>query len=206
VNGQRLEADKTLDPDVAMLPVEVNWYAAAAYCNWLSEQEGLPLCYPQAKASDFRTGMKLHHDYLNRKGYRLPTEAEWEYACRSETRTSYCYGEGTELLRDYATYSGSETLSVGSLKPNDFGLFDMHGNLWEWCQDPSKAYPVIEADGKPIDDVEDVSSVGNDAEGRVLRGGSFNNGARFLRSAYRYAFPPDTRFNGLGFRVARTYN
>lgn len=113
------------------------WYMAVEYCNWLSEQEGLPRqewCYE---------GVKLAKDYLKRTGYRLPTEAEWEYACRAGAVTARSYGEADDLLGNYGWFlenAKDRSWPVGSRKPNDWGLFDMHGNIWNWCQNPFKAY------------------------------------------------------------------
>ena len=118
-----------------------DWYTAAHYCNWLSEQEGLPKdqwCYLPNEAGAYAEGMTIPADVLERTGYRLPTEAEWEYACRSGAITSRYYGHSLDLLEAYARYqanSKEHAWRCGSLFPNDLGLFDMLGNMDEWCQD-----------------------------------------------------------------------
>ncbi len=180
---------------------EVSWYDAAAYCNWLSGQEEIPKgewCYLPNKEAKFADGMKAAPDYLLRTGYRLPTEAEWEYACRAGAETGYSSGEPADLLSKYAWFNANslgKSRPVGSLKPNDLGLFDMHGNVWEWCQD---AYEAQEGgDGKGIEDIRDANR-------RVLRGGSFDYPASYVRSALRYNDVPTNRYGGNGFRPART--
>jgi formylglycine-generating enzyme required for sulfatase activity len=205
----------------------VLWYDAAAYCNWLSEQEGIPdtqWCYEPKKGKDVRDwsakaygdGMRLAPDYLHRAGYRLPSEAEWEYACRAGAVTSRYYGETEELLGKYAWYTknsqnrgmlpgpaGGFGVAGGRLKPNDFGLFDMLGNALEWCQDSMAYYPTA-AEGKAVEDVEDTKDI-TDKLNRVLRGGSFFSQPRNVRSADRNWNVPTTRFTGVGFRPARTF-
>ena len=120
------------------------WYIAADYCNWLSEQEGLPKdqwCYLPAEGGAYDEGMTIPADVLERTGYRLPTEAEWEYACRSGTVTSRYYGHSIDLLDAYARYqanSKEHAWPCGSLLPNDLGLFDMLGNVFEWVQDSTR--------------------------------------------------------------------
>jgi formylglycine-generating enzyme required for sulfatase activity len=135
----------------------------------------------------------------------LPTEAEWEYACRAESVTSWYYGESEELIGKYAWYaqnSGDRGWPVGKKKPNDFGLFEMHGNVWNWCQDRYKDHPRGAGD-RVFNDNEDGLEI-NPEEGRILRAGSFRNVARSARSSNRNFFVPTLRFNLVGFRVART--
>ena len=151
--------------------------------------------------------MKPVSDFLNRSGYRLPTEAEWEYACRAGAVTSRYYGQSEELLAKYGWYqpnSGNRSWPVGSLKPNDLGLFDMHGEVYTWCQDPYMRYDLGQG-GKATEDAGDNSPL-NDKISRVLRCGGFLSRSRLLRSAVRARLQPGSRLNHFnGFRPARTY-
>jgi formylglycine-generating enzyme required for sulfatase activity len=131
-------------------------------------------------------------------GYRLPTEAEWEYACRAGTATRFSYGDdpGYALLGDYAWWqgnSGNQTHAVGTRRPNPWGLYDMHGNVWEWCLDWYGGYP-----GGTVSDP--VGAAGGSY--RVRRGGGWVNDPRYCRSADRYRLGPGYRRNYLGFRAA----
>jgi formylglycine-generating enzyme required for sulfatase activity len=181
----------------------LTWYDAVAYCNWLSEKEGLDRqqwCYEPNRDGKYAEGMRFAPDYLKRVGYRLPTEAEWEYCCRAGALTSRYYGETDELLDNYAWYlqnSANHLQPVGVLKPNDLGLFDMLGNALEWCQSKSAAYH----DAVDLEELVDV----NDKTTRVLRGGSFFTQGLTVRSADRYMYVPTVRPTNVGFRPARTY-
>jgi formylglycine-generating enzyme required for sulfatase activity len=131
--------------------------------------------------------------------YRLPTEAEWEYACRALTSTRFSYGEDLEAqaLTDYAWYFGnrgpaSGTQSVGQKLPNPWGLYDMHGNVFEWCQDWYAQYPG----GRIVDPRGPASS-----QYRVFRGGGWSFNTQYCRSAHRSFFFPSTVGDALGFRV-----
>jgi len=129
--------------------------------------------------------------------YRLPTEAEWEYAARAGTTTAYSFGNDKSQLSQYAWYadtSGSQTHPVGKLKPNAWGLYDMHGNVWEWVQDWYGPYPA----GAAVDPAGPSSG-----SHRVLRGGGWDNDAGTCRSASRYRWPPGSRYGHLGFRLLR---
>jgi formylglycine-generating enzyme required for sulfatase activity len=194
-------------------PILVTWYEAAQYCQWLSEKEGLPereWCYPSVaeieKAKGGVTSLRMPADYLRRKGYRLPTEAEWEFACRAGAITSRYYGDSLDLLPDYAWYGKNaedRTWPVGQKKPNDLGLFDMHGNVWNWCQESAWFYkPGVK--GMPAEDVEDLRDL-TDRLARVVRGGSYSNQPPSVRCAQRNFNRPSSRLNDFGLRPARTY-
>ena len=159
----------------AQNPVEsVSWEDAVEFCRKLS-------ALPEEKAAGHV--------------YRLPREAEWEYACRAGTTTAYSFGDDENQLGVYAWYnknSGKTTHPVGQGKPNAWGLYDMHGNVWEWCQDWYDDLPSGNATGP---------STGS---GRVLRGGSWYDDSGDCRSADRLKLTPDIRFNFLGFRVLRS--
>jgi hypothetical protein len=184
----------------------VTWYEAAAYCNWLSKEEGIAedqWCYETNAKGQV---VKLKENYLSLTGYRLPTEAEMEYATRAGAVTSRCYRETEELLPRYGWYfknSGERTWPVGSKKPNDLGLFDVHGNVYSWCQERYKPYPEGKKDN-PAEDIEDIVNI-NTQDIPVLRGGSFLNHASYVRCAYRNRYVPANRNLYVGFRPARTF-
>jgi hypothetical protein len=185
----------------------VIWYDAAAYCNWLSNKEGIPheqWVYPD----EIKPGMAMPADYLHRTGYRLPTEAEWEYAARAGTSISHFFGEGVALLDRYAWFmadSENHGWPVGTTKPNQFGLFDMYGNAWEWVQDRYLQYSS--EPGKTfLDDEDRELTVTNDAK-RIRRGGSWSYDKETMRSAHRGApngYQLNNRMDSVGFRIART--
>jgi formylglycine-generating enzyme required for sulfatase activity len=187
----------------------VTWYDAAAYCNWLSAQEGIPpdqWCYEPNSEGKFAGGMKMAANYLKRTGYRLPTEAEWEYSCRAGAVTRYYFGDSEELLPKYVWWknnSQSKSLPVGILKPNDLGLFDMLGNNWEWCQNLYEPYGAG-ADGKAVEDLEEIVDITN-RDSLVLRGGDFNGSTSLVRSAERSGHvPADQYVYDWSFRPARS--
>ena len=182
--------ERDLDPEPNGLngddsPVEqVSWEEAVEFCQRLSKQTG--------------------------KEYRLPTEAEWEYACRAGTTTLFHFGETiTKELANYhasVTYANElsgedrgETTPVGEFLPNAFGLYDMHGNVWEWCQDDWHD----NYEGAPINCMAWVSGAKNR---KVIRGGSWNGFPGLCRSAYRYYFNRGARLNHVGFRVVCAYS
>jgi formylglycine-generating enzyme required for sulfatase activity len=162
-------------------PVEkVSWYDAMQYCAQRTQQEQLAAKLPEGCA------------------YRLPTEAEWEYACRAGTTTRYCYGDdkGEFRLGEYAWFvrnGNSMTHPVGSLKPNAWGLYDMHGNVWEWCFDRWQSI----LPGGSITNIP----VASEGSLRVARGGSWLYEGKACRSANRDDYGPSNRCSDVGFRV-----
>jgi len=160
----------------------VSWEDAVAFCEKLTEQE--------------RKAGRLPDDWE----YTLPTEAQWEYACRAGTTTVYSFGDDVSKLGDYAwfrdnTYDINENFihEVGTKKANRWGLSDMHGNVWEWCRD---SYTKKLPGGRD----PEVTPVGSDP---VCRGGSWFNSSRDCRTAYRIGTTASIRLYDVGFRVAR---
>jgi len=195
------------------LPVEnVSWYDAIEYCNARSQREGLTPAYTIDKRSTDPNNRSSWDNIKwvitwNQKanGYRLPTEAEWEYACRARTTTPF--STGNNITTDYANYNGNypynntkgeyrgKTTPVGSFAANPWGLYDMHGNLWEWCWDWYGDYYVVGMQTNPIGVIS--------SDGRVIRSGSWDSGGDGLRSAGRCGIHPSERNSRGGFRVVR---
>jgi serine/threonine protein kinase/formylglycine-generating enzyme required for sulfatase activity len=183
----------------------VNWYAAAAFCNWLSRREGLPECYETNPAGEYAAGMRIRGDALERDGYRLPTETEWEYACRAGSETPRYYGFATELLANYAWYqsnSGDRAWPCGRLLPNDLGAFDMLGNVNEMCQEAYASYPPP-GNGTVVDEIRTSITVDNLQE-RAARSLAFDSFPTGVRSASRVKGTPLYSSLTDGFRIART--
>jgi|GEM_PF-3387385 len=172
----------------------VSWYDAAGYCNWLSKQEGIPAeqwIYQPSGMTEGRDIFTIKPNWSELRGYRLPTAMEWETTCRSETTGTYGFGEAIPLLKSYGWYgtnSSGRSFPVGSLLPNDSGLFDMHGNVFEWTQSPG-------------DVPETWFNVGMIPG---LNGGSFSSQPSDLTSAHRITILAGYNYAYLGFRIART--
>jgi formylglycine-generating enzyme required for sulfatase activity len=179
------------------LPVEsVSWFDAVAFCNELSRKEGLQPFFTI-------NGQSVEVPDWNGPGYRLPTEAEWEYACRAGTATRFSFGDDVKLLGQHAWYSqnsGQQTHPVGEKRPNPFGLFDMHGNVWEWCWDwfdacyNNNILSRLDPNGPKT------------GVARVPRGGAWGFSAIDVRSASRLRGAPAGRDDDFGIRLARTCN
>jgi len=172
---------------------DVNWHDAVLFCNWLSHREGLDACYEQTGEKSADPTWRIVADA---NGYRLPTEAEWEYACRAGTVTEWGHGNEESLLKGYGVYRASRTERPGSKLPNAWGLYDMHGNVFEWCQDWYGEFGTQTTVSDPMGPPQGGR--------RVLRGGSFNHLASTLRSASRGFTQPGNRYSTFGFRAART--
>jgi formylglycine-generating enzyme required for sulfatase activity len=186
----------------------VTWYDAIEFCNKLSEREGLASVYTitgRTPAAGYPiTGATVTPNWST-NGYRLPTEAQWEYACRAGTTTPF--STGNNITTSQANYDGNypytnnakgeyrqRTTPVGSFAANVWGLYDMHGNVWEWCWDWYGTYET----GTQTDPKGAVS--GNN---RVRRGGSWYDDGQYLRWAFRDGILPSSAGHYLGFRLVR---
>ena len=184
----------------------ISWYQAAEYCNWLSDQDKIPQsqwCYLPNERGQYAGGMRPTNDFLKKKGYRLPTEAEWEYCARAGTKTAWYFGADGSQIHQFAYHqvnSNNHLWPVGQLKPNDLGFFDMAGNLYQWTQDILQSYGDIAM----VEDSKVDLRVVDDMSTRVLRGGAFYYPKDILRSAHRGGLRPDQSSDGSGFRIART--
>ncbi len=190
--------------------VNISWYGAVAYCNWLSIQSGLENCYGGVNDREYI--------FTGRNGYRLPTEGEWEYACRAGSKTVYYWGNYME--NDYCWYeanSGYIIHPVGQKKPNAFGLYDMNGNVSEWCYDRYKDSPTYfcircetknrtsdlycKKCGKPVHNPAGK----NAGKSRIHRGGNWRSIAHLCTSSSRRFDRQGSHSVCLGFRLTRNY-
>jgi formylglycine-generating enzyme required for sulfatase activity len=176
ITGRTIEEAKIIPADSSNHPIEqVSLLNAARFCKLLSE---------------------LREEKKAGRVYRCPTEAEWEYACRAGSKTKYSFGDDESKLGEFAWFflnSDSQTHPVGKKKPNAWGLYDMHGNVWEWCSDSYGDYPK-----EKVTDPDYTSF----SSGRVNRGGSYRNNAERCRAAGRDQYPASSAISSLGFRVA----
>jgi len=192
---QSVMQDRALSETDAELPVtKVSWDEALRFCNAASQRQGYKPCYRLTGIGKWR-GWRCD---WSADGYRLPTEAEWEYACRAGTDTRWCFGDDPVDLADYAWFaenSEGHAHPVAQKEPNRWGLYDLHGNVWEWCWDRYGSYnprPSANRRGPRIGGPR-----------RVLRGGSFGDAPVYLRSAFRGADVPLFRLVFIGFRCVR---
>ncbi len=187
--------DAPFDCDVGCGPEipaqNITWHRAVEFANRLSAREGLSPCYVQQETWTWPV--------RDCDGYRLPTETEWEYAARAGSTTRFSFGDDASLLGDHAWHgrnAAQRIHPVGTLRSNDWGLFDVHGNVWEWVWDWHGAYPASATD--------EGHAGPETGEHKVLRGGSFKIMAGGPRSAARAKLKPGGRLDGLGLRIARS--
>ena len=174
--------------------MNVSWFDAVHYCNWLSEKEKLSKCYLIDEKS-------LDVKYLDTaKGYRLPTEAEWEFAAKGGNKSQGYLYSGSKDVNDVGWYAinSQRTMPVAQKTANELGLYDMSGNVWEWCWD---IYDWNYYKSSPSDNLKGAET----GPYRVMRGGAFYNQATYLRTVTRQNSGIGFKQNSVGFRVARTY-
>lgn len=192
IEEETVSGNFSVKPGYEKIPViYVNWYGAIAYCNWLSETESLEPSYgPPDKRG------KNPSLWLKKNGYRLPTEAEWEYACRTGTENTYYWGDN--INDDYLWYknnSDNKPQPVSQKKPNNYGLYDMAGNVFEWCNDWFNDYS----------EEEQINPAGPETGSyKVGRGGSYTSKEQACRSTIRSGTNPKLHIKDTGFRLVRS--
>jgi formylglycine-generating enzyme required for sulfatase activity len=179
--------------------IYVTWWGAIEYCNWLSKKEGLTAAYDSNGNMLDKSGNRTS-DITKVEGYRLPSEAEWEYAAKGGNKSNgYTYSGSNDIgeVGWYTNNSGSKTHEVGEKKANELGLYDMSGNVWEWCQDwYDHGYYGKSKSNDPVNL--------DDASYRVFRGDGWSSDASNCRVSNRNGGGPSVSGNVIGFRVART--
>jgi serine/threonine protein kinase/formylglycine-generating enzyme required for sulfatase activity len=221
--GQEHSYTKSIAPNQRSPQISVRFWDAMRYCQWKSEREGIPRdqwCYPDiwmANPQEYR----LPADFLQRRGFRLPIEEEWEYAARGGIALARPFGQTARLMLQYAHVGASldnmVTREVGRLKPNPFGLHDTLGNVSEWCQNiyapwkiPAYGFArdvslLAEGDLRPLQ-AEPITPDRPIAElqRHIIRGGNFTTAPEFVRCADRTRQSPEDKFYAIGFRICRT--
>jgi len=195
--------------------IGVYWYDAVEYCNWLSEREGLEPCYKIDKENKDLNNKNEEDDMkwtvecdFTKNGYRLPTEAEWEYAARGGRASKGYKWAGTSKEEEVGAYgnywwnrggdSYDYTKPVGRYRPNELGIYDMSGNVWEWCWDWYAPY-ILEDEVRIYREVRGATS----GVHRVLRGGCWDNSFSSARVSKRGKFSANFLYSGFGFRLVR---
>jgi serine/threonine protein kinase/formylglycine-generating enzyme required for sulfatase activity len=206
VRGAPHKFQKELSPESDGPQIAVSWYDAVAYCNWMSQHEGLRPCYVPIDASRPGEGLRIDAEAVRAGGFRLPTQAEWEYACRAGTTTVRYCGVSIDFVPYYEWYgpnagqnAGYHARACATRLPNEFGFFDLMGNAIEWCHDRKAVVPVPDS---LVRDEITGEPIGRDP--RVLRGAGFASSSTDLRSAVGGWYNADEIDNQIGFRLART--